>query len=176
MEKLRSIKFPGYSNYASVNDAYQDFVTKFLFVIDFFATVKTLRVKSNTKTCSDVDVINAIRNRDKHYKKLKRSDKEIDKGSFKCTKLLRKKIIKNFEKKITEKIIILKDSETSKSLGMPAKGGRQSKISLKKNDVVSLNSKDNANTFYRFFSNLVHHLCINLHVQKINLESKLLKR
>ena len=122
-----------------------------------------------------MDVINAIRNRDKHFKKLKRSDKEIDKGSFKCTKLLRKKI-KNFEKKITEKIIILKDSETSESLGMPAKGGRQSKISLKKNDVVSLNSKDNANTFYRFFLNLVHHLCINLHVQKINLESKLLKR
>ena len=99
MEKLRSIKFPGYSNYACVNDAYQDFVTKFLFVIDFFATVKTLRVKSSTKTCSDIDVLNAIRNRDKH-KKLKRSDREIDKGSFKCTKLLRKKI-KNFEKKIT---------------------------------------------------------------------------
>ena len=40
MEKLRSIKFPGYSNYASVNDAYQDFVTKFLFVIDFLQQLK----------------------------------------------------------------------------------------------------------------------------------------
>ena len=40
---------------------------------------------------------------------------------------------------------------------MPSKGGgggRQSKKSLKENGVLSFNSKDNANTFWRFFSNL----------------------
>ena len=43
---------------------------------------------------------------------------------------------------------------TIKSLRMTCKGGRCSKISLKENGVVSFNSKDNANTFFRFFSDL----------------------
>ena len=38
------------------------------------------------------------------------------------------------------------------------KRGRQFKISLKENSVVSYNSKDNANTFCRIFSNLADSL------------------
>ena len=49
MEQLRAIKFPDYSNYECVNDAYQDFVTKFLSVTDFVAPIRTLRVKSSAK-------------------------------------------------------------------------------------------------------------------------------
>ena len=49
MEQLRAVKFPDYSNYECVNDAYQGFVTKFLSVTDFVAPVTTLRVKSNAK-------------------------------------------------------------------------------------------------------------------------------
>ena len=71
VEKLRAIKFPDYSNHTCVNDAYQDFVTKFLSVIDFVAPIRTLRVKSNTKPWFDTNVLNAIRNRDKHYRKVK---------------------------------------------------------------------------------------------------------
>ena len=37
---------------------------------------------------------------------------------------------------------------------MPSKGERQGRISLKENSVVSFNSKDNANTYCRFFSYL----------------------
>ena len=40
-----------------------------------------------------------------------------------------------------------------KSLGMPSKQGKQSKISLEENSVVSFDSKKNANIFCRFFSN-----------------------
>ena len=50
VEKLRAINFPDYSNYTCVNDAYQDFITKFLSVINFVASIRTLRVKSNTKS------------------------------------------------------------------------------------------------------------------------------
>ena len=97
VEKLRAIKFPDYSNHTCVNDAYQDFVTKFLSVIDFVAPIRTLRVKSNTKA----------RNRDKHYRKVKHSGKEIGKRNFKCAKLLLQKVINNkkklcFEEKIAE--------------------------------------------------------------------------
>ena len=50
VEQLRVIKLPDYSNCNSVKGAYQDFVTKFLSVIDFVAPIRTLkRVKLNTK-------------------------------------------------------------------------------------------------------------------------------
>ena len=35
LEQLRPIKFPHYSNYTCVNNAYQEFVRKFLSVINF---------------------------------------------------------------------------------------------------------------------------------------------
>ena len=64
-------------------------------------------MKSITKLRFDIDVLNAIRNRDKHYKKFNRSGKEIDKDNFKRAKLLLEKVINNnkkkyFEVKITE--------------------------------------------------------------------------
>ena len=45
---------------------------------------------------------------------------------------------------------------------MTSKAGRQSKISLKENGVVSLDSKDNANTFCKFLLNLPDSLLLNL--------------
>ena len=56
VEQLKAIQFSDYSNYTCVNDAYQDFLTKFLSVIDFVAPIRTLRVKFNTKPCFDIDV------------------------------------------------------------------------------------------------------------------------
>ena len=82
-------------NYTCVNDVYQDFVTNVLSVIDFIVPVRTLSIKSNTKPWLDIDVLNAIRNRDKHCRKFKRSGKETDKGNFMCAKLLLKKVINN---------------------------------------------------------------------------------
>ena len=107
MEQLRTIKFPGYSNYICVNDAYQDFVTKFLSVIDFVVLIGTLIVKYTAKLSLDIDILNAIRKNDKHCKKFKRSGKEIDKDNFKCAKLLLKRAFKNkkklyFEEKIAK--------------------------------------------------------------------------
>ena len=59
VEQLRAIKFPDCSNYTSVNDTYQDFVTKLLSVIGFVTPIKTLSVKSNTKPWFDIDFLNA---------------------------------------------------------------------------------------------------------------------
>ena len=120
MEKLESVKFSGYSNYTCVNDAYQDFGVKFLFVMDFVAQVRTLRAKYNTKPWFDVNVLDVIWNHDKRYKKLRRSGKEIDED--KCTKLLLKKT--NSKKKLAENRNNPKKLlRTLKSLGMPSKEG-----------------------------------------------------
>ena len=59
-DKLRLIKFLGYSNHTSVNDVYQYFVTKFLSAVDSVSSIRTLRVKSNTKLFFNIDVSNAI--------------------------------------------------------------------------------------------------------------------
>ena len=148
-EKLRSIKFPDYSNHTSVNDAYEDFIIRFLSAVNSVPLIRTLTVKSNTKPWFDIDVLNAIRNCDKHYKNSYCQAKPL------LTKIISFKKNLYFEEKITEnKNIPKKLWRTLKSLSMPSKEGCQSKISLKQNGVVSFNSKYNANTFYRFFSNL----------------------
>ena len=64
----------------------------FLSVADFFCPIRTLRKKSITKPWFDTDVLNSIWNGDKYYKKIKRSDREIDKGNFKRVKILPKKV------------------------------------------------------------------------------------
>ena len=62
VDKLRSIKFPDYSNRTYVNDLFQNYVTKFLSAVDSFSPIRTLKVKFNTKPW--FDLLNAIWNRD----------------------------------------------------------------------------------------------------------------
>ena len=61
-----------------MNHAYQYFVATFLSAVDSVSSIWTLRVKSNIKPWFDIDVLNAIWNRDKHYKKFKQSGRETD--------------------------------------------------------------------------------------------------
>ena len=46
VDKLRLIKFPDYSNHACVNNAYQDFVAKFLSAAKFVSPIRILGVKT----------------------------------------------------------------------------------------------------------------------------------
>ena len=98
VDKLRSIKFPDYSSHTCVNHAYQDFITKFLSAVDSVSPIRALRVQPNTKPWFDIDVLNAIPNCDKDYKKFKQSSRETDKDNFKYAKLSLKEII-NHKKK-----------------------------------------------------------------------------
>ena len=59
LQSLRSIKFPDYSNHTCMNNVYQDFVTNFLSATDSVSGIKILRVKSSTKLCFNIDVLNA---------------------------------------------------------------------------------------------------------------------
>ena len=59
-----------------------------------------------------------------------------------------------------------KIEQSQRTLGMPSKGRRQSKISLKENSVVPFDSKKNANIFCRFFSDLVDSLLQKLPTPK----------
>ena len=108
MEQLRSIKFPDYSNYTCVNDAYQDFVTNFLSVIDFLALVRALRVKSNTKSWFHIGLSNASQ---KQFKKSNEQAKRLTKTILNILNISLKKqliISKNvILKKTLQKIRII---------------------------------------------------------------------
>ena len=100
-EKLRS--------HTCVKNVYQNFVNKFLSGVDSVVRIRILRVKFNIKPWFDIDVLNDIRNRDKHYKKFEESDKKNDKGTFKNSKFLLKKLLTirkdfTFNKKIIENL------------------------------------------------------------------------
>ena len=76
--------------------------------------------------------------------------------NYKYAKLSCKKLNKKeklcFKKKFAENKSNLKELwRTSKALGMPSKGGGQTKVSLRKNGVVSFVTKKNANSFSSFF-------------------------
>ena len=125
-------------------------------------------MKSNTKPWFDIDVLNTIRNLDKHYEKFKQSGRETDKDNFKYAKLSLKQISNHnnklyFEEKMAENKNNPKELwRILKSLGMPSKVGRQSEISLKENGAISLGPKKNPNIFCRFFSNLADSLLLKL--------------
>ena len=87
VDKLRLIKFWDYLNHTCVKHPQQDFATKFLSAVDSTSPIRTLRVKSNTKPWSDIDVLNAFPNRDMHYKKFRQLAKKIDQDNFKYVKL-----------------------------------------------------------------------------------------
>ena len=59
-----------------MNDAYENFASKFLQKVDSVVPIRTIRF------------LNPIQNRDKHYKKLKQSGKETDKDNFKNARFL----------------------------------------------------------------------------------------
>ena len=62
---LRTADFPEHWNYAYSNIDYIDFIANFFSAIDFLVPVKTLSVKANTKSWSDIYGLKTIPNRHK---------------------------------------------------------------------------------------------------------------
>ena len=94
-------------DHTCVNHAYQDFVTTFFSAVDSVSPITTLRVKSNSKPWFDIDVLNAIRNCDKHYSSNQAIRQGTDKDNFKYAKLSLNEIINKkkqlyFEEETTE--------------------------------------------------------------------------
>ena len=71
LENLRVVVFPDYLTYTCVNNAYSDFIYRFVGAINFIATAKKIRVKANSKPWFDNQIASAIQRRDKIYKSSK---------------------------------------------------------------------------------------------------------
>ena len=144
LEIIREIVFPKYLTYACVNDAYSDFTHRFVETINFMATSKKIRVKADSKSWFDNQIMPAIQRRDKLYKKFKHSGLETDKDNFKITKMqLQKMILKKKKSYFEEELGKNRNKpeelwKTFKSLGLSLDEARQSKISLNKDGKMVL--------------------------------------
>ena len=125
-----------------MNDAYSDFIYRFVEAINFIAPSKKIRVKANSKPWFDNQIVSAIQRRDKLYKKFKHSGLETDKDNFKVAKMhLQKMILKKnksyFEEDIGKNRNKLKELwKTLESLSLSAEKARQPKMSLKKDGAI----------------------------------------
>ena len=76
-----------------MNDAYSDFIYRFVEAKNFTAPSKKIRVKANSKPWFDNQIASAIQRRDKLCKKFKHSSLKTDKDNFKVTKMRLQKMI-----------------------------------------------------------------------------------
>ena len=157
LEILREIVFPNYLTYTCVNDAYSDNIFRFVGAINFITPEKRIRVKANSKPRFDNEVVSAMQIQEK----FKHSGLETDKYHFKVTKMhLQKMILKKkksyFEQELGKNRNKPKELwKALKSLSLSSDKARKSKISLKKGGTIQFEALEDANTFKRFYSELV---------------------
>ena len=108
-QELKTIAFPNYKKFSDVNSAYSDLVNKITQVLNNFAPYKTLRVKNQSNKWFDGELARQISNRDKLFKKFKKSklhiDELIDREAKNTVQRLLKEKKKNFFSKNLEENI-----------------------------------------------------------------------
>ena len=143
-QELSRLKFPNYRNFNDINEAYYDFIQKIMNVIDKVAPLKERRVKQNSHEWFDGEIADEIKNRDKLFRKFKKSKLQIDKDIYNAARYkLQKRIINKkrafLENKLTESIGKPKDLwKALRSLGLPSKTSSCEVNALKINSKVKL--------------------------------------
>ena len=75
---LKTVQFPNYNIFSNVNIAYSDLLNKISDTIDNVAPIKEIRIKNNTQEWFDNEIAEAIKTREKYFKKFKKSNLQID--------------------------------------------------------------------------------------------------
>ena len=109
LEKLRTVNFPDYEDFPDANSAYSDFLSKLTDVINQVAPLKQSKVKNRSQEWFDGEVAEKISERDKLFKKFKKSRLHVDEICFKearnvAENLIKKKKKECFENKINDNI------------------------------------------------------------------------
>ena len=95
------LNFPYYQNFNDINEAYNDFIQKIMNVIDKVAPLKERRVKQNSQEWFDGEIADEIKNRDKLFRKSKKSKQQIDKDIYNAARYKLQKMIINKKKSIS---------------------------------------------------------------------------
>ena len=71
-EILGRLHFLNYHHFKDINDAYSNFIQKFMRVIDLVAAIKSRQIKQNSQECFNGEVAEKLSLRDKLFKKIKK--------------------------------------------------------------------------------------------------------
>ena len=97
---LKSIAFPNYEKFIEAYSSCSDLVKKITQVINNLAPYKIVRVKNQSNEWFDGELAEQISNRDKLFKKFKKSKLHIDELIYKEAKNTVQRLIKEKKKKI----------------------------------------------------------------------------
>ena len=167
-EALGKVCFPDYEKFSDVNKAYENFIQKLMSAIDKLTSFKTKRVKRNSQEQFDGEVLESIALRDKLFKKFKRSKLNVDKEIYnnarnKSHRFISLKKREYFENRLKENIAKLKDLwKTLKSVGLSKTFSVVQANATEDNRHLKYELKSVAQTFAKFYSNLVESLLKNL--------------
>ena len=73
------LNFRNYKKYNETNKAYNDFIQKFMSVIDLVVPIKERQVKQNFQEWFDGKIVDEIKNRNKLFKNLKNQNYTLTK-------------------------------------------------------------------------------------------------
>ena len=90
---LKTVQFPNYNIFSNVNVAYSDLLNKISDTIDRVAPIKEIRIKNNTQEWFDNEIAEAIKIREKHFKKFKKSNLQINYNFYIVAKYNTQKLI-----------------------------------------------------------------------------------
>ena len=146
---LKTVQFPNYNIFSNVNIAYSDLLSKISDIIDSVAPIKEIRIKNNTQEWFDNEIAEAIKIREKYFKKFKKSNLQIDYNFYIEAKYNTQKLIKQKKKieflntKLTENIGKPKELRKSlKTLGLASIKSPLTNICLKtKEDFINFDDK-----------------------------------
>ena len=113
-EALKKVRFPNYESFININEVY----SKVTSVVDEIAPCKTKREKENSQDWFDSVVSEWINNRDKRFKKFKKSTLPLGQGNYKKVHYEVKKLIAE-KKGATFKQSLPKTLANQKSRGKP---------------------------------------------------------
>ena len=94
-QELSRLNFPNYWNFNEINKAYNGFIQKIMNVIDKIAPLKERRIKQNSQEWFDVETADKLKNRDKLFRKFKKSKLQIDKDIYNAARYKLQKMIIN---------------------------------------------------------------------------------
>ena len=91
---LKTNEFPNCNIFSKINVFYSDLLNKISDTIDSVAPIKEIRIKNNTQEWFDNEIVDAIKIREKYFKKFKKSSLQIDYNFYIEAKYNIQKLIK----------------------------------------------------------------------------------
>ena len=163
-EALRKLSFSNYELFDEINKANDTFIQKVMTAIDNLAPSKNKRIKGTSQDWFDAEIMEKINERDKLFKKFKKSRWHVDKDNYKEAKNEVQKLIRTKKKAYTESKLtenIGKPDELWKSLkssGLKFERSISNINCLGNDKSANFDVKDITKDFCAYFSNLAENL------------------